>query len=494
MLTLLLVTALAASYPAQPAAAGSSFTLQAATDLNAVVYGNGIYVAAGNYVVSNMASPVYNSVIMTSADGATWTMQLIFEGILIQDITYGDGIFVAVGGRCGKAAGVVLNSGDGVHWSQSSFGSNNEFDSIAYGNGRFVLTGYNASYTSIDGMNWTPIPNNFAPDTRLLFINGVFMHFGYDQVSISTDDVNWKTQDMGLIDNSGIDNSGFQSIKIKGDSAAYGDGMYAVAGTYNSGDPMGGDTPVIITSHDAVKWTMTTLSHGYFLSRITFGNGIFVAIDEDGDALTSPDGVAWTVRDTGAKGCYEIDGSANGATCTAWDPGAKTQYVMVSFCGDQFVALGGVTISISTDGMNWTNQQSNPSSITAQTPVKFVAGRDFYYMGPGSSPIFMGATPYIDDNSGRTLVPVRYLADVLGAVTSWDTDTRTITITSGGTTISMVIGSATLTVNGQAQTMDQAPVIRDGRTYLPARYVAEALGFTVSWDAGSQTVTVSQGG
>ena len=55
-----------------------------------------------------------------------------------------------------------------------------------------------------------------------------------------------------------------------------------------------------------------------------------------------------------------------------------------------------------------------------------------------------------------------------------------------------MIGSTTLTVNGQTQTMDQAPVIRDGRTYLPARYVAEAFGDNVSWDAASQTVTVSR--
>jgi hypothetical protein len=58
--------------------------------------------------------------------------------------------------------------------------------------------------------------------------------------------------------------------------------------------------------------------------------------------------------------------------------------------------------------------------------------------------------------------------------------------TSGSTTISMVIGSTTLTVNGQAQTMDIALMIRDGRTYLPARYAAEAFGFSVSWDAAEQ--------
>jgi hypothetical protein len=105
----------------------------------------------------------------------------------------------------------------------------------------------------------------------------------------------------------------------------------------------------------------------------------------------------------------------------------------------------------------------------------------------------MDAVPYIDSSSGRTLVPVRYLGDALGAQTNWDANTQTVTVTKDNMTISMVIGSTTLNVNGQAQTMDQAPVINNGRTYLPARWVAEALGYAVSWDANSSTVTVTPG-
>jgi N-acetylmuramoyl-L-alanine amidase len=103
----------------------------------------------------------------------------------------------------------------------------------------------------------------------------------------------------------------------------------------------------------------------------------------------------------------------------------------------------------------------------------------------------MDAPPFIAN--GRILVPVRYLANALGARTDWDADTRTVAVSTSVYNIQIVIGSTALTVNGQAQAMDQAPVIKDGRTYLPARYVAEALGYDVSWDASSRTVTVSQG-
>jgi hypothetical protein len=125
--------------------------------------------------------------------------------------------------------------------------------------------------------------------------------------------------------------------------------------------------------------------------------------------------------------------------------------------------------------------------------AKFVVGQNYYYTGPEDTQTTMDAAPYIDTSSGRTLVPVRYLGDALGAQTNWDAASQTVTVTKGSTTISMVIGSTALNVNGQAQTMDQAPVINGGRTFLPARWVAEALGYSIIWDASSRTVTVTQG-
>jgi hypothetical protein len=44
---------------------------------------------------------------------------------------------------------------------------------------------------------------------------------------------------------------------------------------------------------------------------------------------------------------------------------------------------------------------------------------------------------------------------------------------------------------GKTIQMDMAPVIMNGKTYLPARYVAEAFGFNVSWNEAAQTITVS---
>jgi hypothetical protein len=102
----------------------------------------------------------------------------------------------------------------------------------------------------------------------------------------------------------------------------------------------------------------------------------------------------------------------------------------------------------------------------------------------------MDGAPFV--SNGRTLVPVRYLADALGAQTAWDAATQTITITSGSTTVELVIGSTTIATNGTVSQMDVAPVVENGRTYLPARYIAQAFGNTVSWDAATQTTNITE--
>ncbi len=129
-------------------------------------------------------------------------------------------------------------------------------------------------------------------------------------------------------------------------------------------------------------------------------------------------------------------------------------------------------------------------SASSITSAEFVIGLSQYFVNDQTPGISMDAAPYIDTNSGRTLVPVRYLGDALDATTGWDGNTQTVTVTSVNNKISMVIGATTMTVNGQAQTLDQAPVIKNGRTYLPARWVANALGYQVDWNAANRIVII----
>ena len=90
------------------------------------------------------------------------------------------------------------------------------------------------------------------------------------------------------------------------------------------------------------------------------------------------------------------------------------------------------------------------------------------------------AAPYVDSN-WRTMVPIRALAESFDADVDFDNDARTVTINYDETEIVMTIGEETYTINGEEQTMDTAPVIGAGdRTYVPIRFTAEAMGYTVT--------------
>lgn len=108
----------------------------------------------------------------------------------------------------------------------------------------------------------------------------------------------------------------------------------------------------------------------------------------------------------------------------------------------------------------------------------------------------MEAAPFIDKVSGRTLVPVRFIAEALGGVVGWDAAEERVSLaTTGGSgklpsLIDLYIGQRTAEVNGRAFTIDVAPVIRAGRTFVPARFVSESLGAQVTWDSAKRQVTI----
>lgn len=93
----------------------------------------------------------------------------------------------------------------------------------------------------------------------------------------------------------------------------------------------------------------------------------------------------------------------------------------------------------------------------------------------------------------RTMLPVRFVAENLGASVSWDGATSTATVTSGETEIKITIGAETAVINGEAKTLDAPAFIENSRTYLPVRFVAEALGASVSWDGATSTAIITAG-
>jgi len=106
---------------------------------------------------------------------------------------------------------------------------------------------------------------------------------------------------------------------------------------------------------------------------------------------------------------------------------------------------------------------------------------------------FPDAQPFIDEN-GRTQVPVRFVSEALGADVGWDGSTRTVTVEQGRNKISLVVGKSEYTVNSKKMEMDTSVIIVEDRTFVPIRFVSEALGADVDWNASIRTVYITTGG
>ena len=94
--------------------------------------------------------------------------------------------------------------------------------------------------------------------------------------------------------------------------------------------------------------------------------------------------------------------------------------------------------------------------------------------------------------NGRVLVPMRAIFETLGATVLWDEAERTVTATKKETSIVLPVGKETAKVNDTEATLDAPAKIVDGRTLVPIRFVAEALGCRVDWDNDARTVIIQK--
>ncbi|MBG9735077.1 stalk domain-containing protein [Paenibacillus alvei] len=136
-------------------------------------------------------------------------------------------------------------------------------------------------------------------------------------------------------------------------------------------------------------------------------------------------------------------------------------------------------------------------NLTAQLPA-------------GSSDIFPSATMNLTVNSksskvngdvkkmdvapivlnGSTYVPVRVVLDAFGGEALWNGSAQSVTIMRGERFLEMIVNQKGFVRNGSRLTSDVAPIIRQGRTLVPLRFVSEQLGLTVKWDQNTKSITI----
>lgn len=89
---------------------------------------------------------------------------------------------------------------------------------------------------------------------------------------------------------------------------------------------------------------------------------------------------------------------------------------------------------------------------------------------------------FVENN--RSYLPIRFIGENYKGDVEWDEDTRTVNIAFEEREISLTIGIPEIRINGEVKALDVAPIIRNGRTFLPVRACVEAIGKEVFYSNG----------
>jgi len=153
---------------------------------NSITYGNGLFVAVGN----NGAINIGTGKARTSITGVT--------AQVLHTITYGNGLFVAGGG-----AGVLFSSTNGITWTSRTSGTSSAIFNVTYTNNLYVYTGINCLATSTDAITWTPrayfganVSTNIT-GTCVIYANGEYLLYGQGLLQTTTDFITFRTFNSG---------------------------------------------------------------------------------------------------------------------------------------------------------------------------------------------------------------------------------------------------------------------------------------------------------
>lgn len=228
----------------------------------------GICYGVGKHVVCGA-----NGLTAYSSDGITWTYIAFPASLLVrtyityEDIVYGDGLYVCVGGyyKGGFGVpvtyGVIIYSSDGINWTLINTGSSTyTWHGICYGGGKYVICGDNGNigYSS-DAITWSYVTVGSDSYKSVCYGNGLFVAVGNNgKISYSSDAISWSTVDTGV------------NIWT---SVAYGNGMYVCCDYSRS------ETAYSI---DAINWKIVETITENWLS-ISYTNNKFIICGQNGN-------------------------------------------------------------------------------------------------------------------------------------------------------------------------------------------------------------------
>jgi hypothetical protein len=429
----------------------SSVATGASQSLNDMVAGGGVIVAVGNF----------GEIVTSSNGGVSWTRRTCGITQSLLSIAYGNGRFVAVGD-----SGVVLTSFDGVTWQAPSSGTTQRISSISFGNGMFVRS---RGDVSADGVAWTMPQEGSAVayyDDCIVYGAAGWLSVYYDSISQAVHGpvpyVNYQSgTKQGIVGESlvyQLSSSGANSFSalqlppglslnkntglISGfptKSGTYKSFLYAFSANgcggyqishfaiadssellipglnwthYWNGGALGlyevefgegwyvarENQAYVWRTRDGVNWTPTKVAEGISLTELGYADGVWLAVASNSKVYRSNDnGASWMLTGTmpGAGGSLlKVGGvwlacsgttiyrsSDNGSTWSSVGTGAAQSLNDMSAGGGVVVAIGnlGEIVTSSNGGVSWTRRTSGIAQSLRSIAYgngQFVAGGD----------------------------------------------------------------------------------------------------------------------
>lgn len=142
------------------------------------------------------------------------------------------------------------------------------------------------------------------------------------------------------------------------------------------------------------------------------------------------------------------------------------------------------------------NPEITPISENAEvTPIADDSSKTILTLNSKSATVKGEATELLTAPkvvNGTTLLPLRFVGEkVAGATVNWDSATKKVTLIKDGTKVEVAIGSKTVVNNGVASEILAAPIIENGVTLVPLRFISESMGLTVDFDSTTKKITIT---
>lgn len=189
-------------------------------------------------------------------------------------------------------------------------------------------------------------------------------------------------------------------------------------------------------------------------------NGQVIMVTGSGIRMTE---LAEVMKSLGCYAATNLDGGASSALYAKGriltSPGRKLNTVLTVYDDSDDIGSGG--------------------AASSADPIQVMIN---------SKPLSMEVAPVVIN--GRTLVPLGAIFEELQVELEWNSDTRTVFAATEDVEITLPIGQATAIVNGERISLEAPGTIVEGRTMVPVRFISESLGAEVEWIAESRTVVI----